>query len=101
MAGLSFVEEGLQLLLAGRLLLLHQVSMALGDPPAVWSSHGGTLGAAGRWLQLLPVVTTGPGGVWRRAKQDKTLNILQAVEKQLALLTWWRSEEHTSELQSR
>ena len=56
---LGLVEENLQLLLGGGLLLLHQVIVAFGDAPAVGRCHGGAVGAAGRRLQVLPVVTTG------------------------------------------
>ena len=54
------LEESPQLALGGGLLLLHQLSMAFGDAPAVGLRHGGAIGTAGCRLQLLPVVTTGP-----------------------------------------
>lgn len=56
----GLVKERLQLLLGGGLLLLHQVSVAFGDTPAVRCGHGGAQGTTGRRLQLLPVVTTSP-----------------------------------------
>lgn len=62
MAGLCLLKQGLELVHAGGLLVLHQVGMAFGDTPAVRGGHGRTLGTAGCWLQLLPVVTAGPGG---------------------------------------
>lgn len=61
-AGLCLLKQGLELVHAGGLLVLHQVGMAFGDTPAVRGGHGRTLGTAGCWLQLLPVVTAGPGG---------------------------------------
>ena len=57
---IGFVEERLELVLAGGLLLLHQLGVALGDAPAVWRRHGGAERTAGRRLQLLPVVATSP-----------------------------------------
>ena len=63
----GLVKQSLQLLLGGRLLLLHQVSVAFGDAPAVGRRHRGTEGTSGRRLQRLPVVTTGPA-------QRKTLS---------------------------
>lgn len=60
MAFVGLVEESLQLLLGGGLLLLHQVSVAFGDTPTIGCGHRGAEGTAGRRLQLLPVVTTGP-----------------------------------------
>lgn len=45
------------------LLLLHQVSVAFGDPPSIRLGQRGTEGATGSRLQVLPVVTTGPGEV--------------------------------------
>lgn len=58
LAGL--VKQSLQLLLGGSLLLLHQVSVAFGDSPAIRCGHGGAEGATRGGLQLLPVVTAGP-----------------------------------------
>ncbi|TNN44664.1 hypothetical protein EYF80_045140 [Liparis tanakae] len=51
------VVTRLELVLRGGLCLLHQIVVALGDAPAVGGGHGGTQGAAGGRLQVLPVVT--------------------------------------------
>lgn len=60
---LGLVKQSLQLLLAGGLLLLHQVSVALGDTPAIGLGHGGTQWTARGRLQLLPVIAAGPAGI--------------------------------------
>lgn len=60
LAFVGLVKESLELHLGGGLLLLHQVSMAFGDTPAVGDRHCWAEGTAGGRLQLLPVVTTGP-----------------------------------------
>lgn len=70
-AGLGLLKQGLELFLAGGLFVLHQVGMALGDTPAIRGGHGGTLGTAGCWLQLLPVVTASPGGERDRGGRER------------------------------
>lgn len=60
---LGLVKQSLQLLLAGGLLLLHQVSVALGDTPAIRLGHGGTQWTAGCRLQLFPVIAAGPAEI--------------------------------------
>lgn len=58
--GVRFLEERAQLLSGRGLLLLHELGVTSGDPPAIRSGHGWTQRATGRRLQLLPVITTGP-----------------------------------------
>lgn len=60
LALVSLLKKSIQLLLAGGLLLLHQVSMTFGDTPAVRCGHGGAEGATRRRLELLPIVAAGP-----------------------------------------
>lgn len=60
---MGFVKQSLQLLLAGGLLLLHQVSVALSDTPAVRFGHGGTQWTARGRFQLLPVIAASPAGI--------------------------------------
>lgn len=58
--GVGFLEQRAQLLFSRGLLLLHELGMTFGDPPAIGSGHGRAQRASGRGLQLLPVITTGP-----------------------------------------
>lgn len=53
----------LHLLGGGGLLVLQQVSVALGHPPALGGGHGRAQGTPGGGQQVLPVFTAGPGWI--------------------------------------
>lgn len=61
---LCFLKQSLHFLLRGGLFLLHQVSMAFADTPAIGFWQRGAEGTTRSRFQLFPVVTTGPT-VWR------------------------------------
>lgn len=48
--GFWFVEQLFKFFFRGRLFLLHQISMALGNTPRIRDRHGGTLGTTRGWL---------------------------------------------------
>lgn len=68
----AFFKKSLQLLLGGGLLLLHQVSMAFGDTPAIRCGHGWTEWTPRGRPQLLPVITTGSA---KKKKKKKLLTL--------------------------
>lgn len=83
----GLVKQSLQLLLGGRLLLLHQVGVAFGDAPAVGRRHRGAHGTSGRRLQRLPVVTTGP--TQRKTTGYWTDFVLKIPGKERSLTWLW------------
>lgn len=60
----SLLKQSFHFLLWGGLLLLHQVSMAFSDTPAIGFWQRGAEGTTRSRFQLLPVVTASPT-VWR------------------------------------
>lgn len=62
----SLLKQSLHFLLWGGLLLLHQVSMAFGDTPAIRLRQRGAEWTTRSRFQLLPVVTASPMVGWVR-----------------------------------
>lgn len=72
------VKQMLELFLRGGLFLLHEISVALGDTPAIRSRQGRTQGTTRGWLQVLPVPTA--GSEWNKTTKRLYLIFTRAQE---------------------